>query len=327
MMMNDRNKDDVLSEAAKWITKIHAARLDVSERNKFDEWLRDSENRNAYEALKSCNDGLDSITVEILSGEFEKELHEKVAQQDRFQLPLYRVAASVVFVVLTAAALMLVSYQGIFSSDKIYIATTRGESTQIALDDGSTITLNTMSEAEVASDRFRRTVTVNRGEILFNVERDKERPFLVEMLHGDVRVTGTAFNIRSREIDTAVYVFSGSVEVYPKAGEKILLAAGDGITLDDTGFKGKIERFDEETVLAWREGKARFIGDPLVTVVDELNRYFSTPIVLGDRSLENLPVTGEFDIQDQQTAVTALAIAFSLEQRVEPSKITLLPAQ
>ena len=84
-----------------------------------------------------------------------------------------------------------------------------------------------------------------------------------------------------------------------------------------------LERYDPALVLAWRGGKARFREEPLEEVLISLNRYFKTPIELGDDGLANLPVTGEFDIRDRDTAVKALTLAFNLESRTEPSRVIL----
>lgn len=102
---------------------------------------------------------------------------------------------------------------------------------------------------------------------------------------------------------------------------------GQQIKIDNNGRGGTILNFDANNALAWRNGKARYNTAPLGSVITDLNRYFERPIVLGDPSLADLSVTGEFDVEDQQTVVNALTVAFSLEQTLAPSQIILHPAE
>ena len=117
------------------------------------------------------------------------------------------------------------------------------------------------------------------------------------------------------------------MDVAPNLGPVATLLAGDTIEISAEGSPGAITRYDPSIVLAWRSGKARFREEPLGNVLHSLNRYFDTPIELGDPSLADLPVTGEFDVRDRDTTVRALTLAFNLEGKEEPARIMLNPKQ
>src|SRR3546814_2056524 len=84
----------------------------------------------------------------------------------------------------------------------------------VTLADGSVVTLNKNSELSYPR-RFTgssRTVSL-QGEAFFDVETDREKPFVISVNDVEVEVTGTSFNIKSREEVTEVIVESGSVRV------------------------------------------------------------------------------------------------------------------
>src|SRR5690606_5015875 len=75
-------------------------------------------------------------------------------------------------------------------------ATKVGERLNVRLEDGSIVALNTATVLEVAYSPGRRDVRLVRGQALFEVARNHDRPFIVTA--GDRRVTalGTAFDVR-----------------------------------------------------------------------------------------------------------------------------------
>ena len=89
------------------------------------------------------------------------------------------VAAGIVFGL--AALLVSTGYFEDSDSTVARYATQTGEQRSLALEDGSTITVNTGSQVLVAmTDKVRRVV-MDRGEAYFEVARDPLRPFTVEV--------------------------------------------------------------------------------------------------------------------------------------------------
>ncbi|MFY2564943.1 FecR family protein [Achromobacter ruhlandii] len=187
-------------------------------------------------------------------------------------------------------------------------ATARGERRRVALQDDSVLTLNTATQADVRYTRDERHVALHAGEILFEVSPDKARPFVVDTDLGRVRVTGTRFNVRYDRQRLAVAVESGSVEVATGAWwrrERVLLAAGQGVSLTHPGDALRAEAVDVATLTAWRQGKAIFDNVPLAQVVDEINRYREQPIRVA-AALRGIRIAGVFDVDDTRGFLAAL---------------------
>src|SRR5690606_19817681 len=85
------------------------------------------------------------------------------------------------------------------------------------LSDGWIITLNRNSVLKFAEkyNEEKREVEL-QDEAFFNVHHNPEKRFIVHVNNIHVRVTGTYFNVKSRDERTEVIVESGSVEVKKK---------------------------------------------------------------------------------------------------------------
>ena len=191
------------------------------------------------------------------------------------------------------------------------------------LADGSVAQLNTASKIVVRYSNEERRIELLSGQAFFDVDKDQTRPFVVQLANAAVTVTGTSFDVLRSGDRSAVHVVTGVVDVKPQFGPSSTLLAGDMIEIDGEGRASAVARFDPSLILAWRGGKARFRDEPLSEVVASLNRYFSTPIMLEDEALAALPVTGEFDVRDRETAVRTLALIFGLEATDEPARTVL----
>ena len=72
----------------------------------------------------------------------------------------------------------------------------RGERRVIDMRDGSVITLAAESAIDVRYTSANRLVRLERGEALFKVAHNKQRPFIVEAAGGQVTAVGTAFDVK-----------------------------------------------------------------------------------------------------------------------------------
>lgn len=188
-----------------------------------------------------------------------------------------------------------------------------GERRELALADGSRITLNTHAAVAVDFSRQRRVVKLLEGEAYFQVAHDPTRPFSVVGTHGTVTVTGTAFNVYEQDDKVTVTVSSGRVRLYGEGEEHqaVELSAGLQASHDAQG-SGPVLRVDVTQALAWRSGLLVFNLQPLETVVAELNRYLPGTIVIADPRLRRRVVSGAFDLSHPQHILGAMEKTLAL---------------
>jgi transmembrane sensor len=208
-----------------------------------------------------------------------------------------------------------------------HYATAVGERRTLTLDDGSVALLDTDSALAVHYSRLRREVTLERGRAQFSVARQPQRPFLVHTDLGTVRALGTHFQVRKRADSVEVTLMEGSVEVSAAAGDGktrvTRLAPGEQLDLDAGGHWDK-HAFDAAIVRGWTEGQLVFRDRPLAEVVEEMNRYNTVKIRLGQPALDTLKISGQFYGNDPASLIQALELGWSLRtERPSANEIVL----
>jgi transmembrane sensor len=200
-------------------------------------------------------------------------------------------------------------------------ATTPGSVQRILLPDGTVVTLNGESAAEVNYAGDERRVRLGRGEAHFDVAHDPARPFLVTAGGITVRVVGTAFNVRVATAVVEVVVASGQVRVtapenglaQPGSGRTPtpLLEKGDRVVVPRTGHEAlpAVTRLDPEQLraaLAWQQERLVFADTPLREVVDQFNRRNVVQVRFGDEQLGARLVGGTFAANNVEAFVSLL---------------------
>jgi transmembrane sensor len=189
-----------------------------------------------------------------------------------------------------------------------------GEQRSVLLDDGSLVTLNTASEIEVKYSDHRRLVRLVRGEALFKVAHERERPFDVDTGSAVVRAVGTQFNVDRRADRTTVSVVEGKVQVIadpeenttPATGgtaakeqsETEFLSAAQRLVVTESGMGRPEPIANLAPVTAWTQRQLVFENQPLGEVAEEFNRYNRQHISIQSAQLRTQQVTGVFQAND-----------------------------
>lgn len=183
----------------------------------------------------------------------------------------------------------------------------RGERRVIDMRDGSVITLAAESAIDVRYTSANRLVRLERGEALFKVAHNKQRPFIVEAAGGQVTAVGTAFDVKLASPSKAqVTVVEGVIGIAvrsanPNTQEQITRLARKGEEVSfgvdpeqqaRVAFIGTSAKADIGLATAWTRGMLYFHGEPLVDVIRTANRYASDQIALPTGANGQVPVYG-----------------------------------
>lgn len=183
------------------------------------------------------------------------------------------------------------------ASHVIEMATGPGEVREAELPDGTRVTLNFSSRLQVRYYPRRRETVLDQGEAFFQVAADRSRPFTVDSGASQIRVVGTAFNVRAGPPALVVKVLEGKVELRPDRhaadDRRLLLGAGAGMSVDARDGTRQPLAAGADTVGDWRSGQLVFQQAPLTQVAADLARYLGRPVrVDGDARLAALSVSG-----------------------------------
>jgi ferric-dicitrate binding protein FerR (iron transport regulator) len=163
--------------------------------------------------------------------------------------------------------------------------TTYGQKLTVSLPDGTLVKLNSGSSIaypeEFSGDQ--REVRFS-GEGFFEVEKDPERPFIIESDGVFTKVLGTSFNLRSyaNEGNINVAVVTGKVEIHQLADTSVLVLPEEMGVFDKSKRQITKQVYDTAEVLAWRDGILNFNKTPLPKVLDELEKWYGVKFIMDD---------------------------------------------
>lgn len=207
---------------------------------------------------------------------------------------------------LACAVAAAVSYVNpILSKQEFHAAV--GEQANVQLSDGSHVLLNTASSV-VFEDRLRsREVTLVEGEVMLSVVHSELRPFEVVANTANIRDTGTVFSVRRNEHTVSVAVLEGQVQIsVPAGGQPFVLGAERAAIVSDGQILPISDGPTFETLISWKDQRLEFTSEPLVSLVQEVQRYRKPKIRFSDRTAEAFRVTGGFSSADPDLLLKTL---------------------
>jgi transmembrane sensor len=205
------------------------------------------------------------------------------------------------------------------------------------LPDGSIVELERGAEIAVHFEASVRRVVLARGAALFRVESDASRPFVVLAEGTEVRAVGTAFQVRLGTESVSVLVTEGKVRVEATAsrasvlppaaeGEVPVLRAGQEAIVPRAEFGdaavARVAEVSPEEIrsqLAWRVPRLSFDGVELASAVREINRHNRLQVILADKTLTGLRLSGEFSVDEPEAFARLAAEALGLTLHAEPA--------
>jgi ferric-dicitrate binding protein FerR (iron transport regulator) len=241
------------------------------------------------------------------------------------------VAAACFLLIAATTIYYFVSSSNSSTSYRSSYITQPAEKKSLVLSDGTKVILNADSKLSIAPDfgNGERSVQLD-GEAFFDVAHNASKPFVVHTTRMDIKVLGTAFNVKAYETDDLfeTALIRGSVELSLKKEQKTIMlhpnekyvlrevqpqvaSSVESTTSREIHGEGllpvKIDKVDTSIVeVSWTENKIAFVDEPFAQVVKKLERWYGVPIIVNDGVLlENL-YTGSFRNESIEDVLSAL---------------------
>jgi transmembrane sensor len=337
----NRGANAVHRRASEWLVLLDSGDATADDRKRFEAWLRESpRHRTALDELEETWGRLTAMGDRArVDGNVEPDPDAVLKHLDHIgwarRRPRAAAWAAAAAVVVAAALSALLILPG--ESQTPY-RTDVGERRTVSLPDGSTVDLNTSTELLVEYTDQQRLIAMLRGEVFFDVARDESRPFIVAAGHGAIRAVGTGFAVRLRSPDlVSVTVTEGIVQVTRSSVDRSDAPQTTGTPPAPTvrpGQRAEYNREDTrieavaqdelERAQAWRRGLLVFEDASLAEVIDEVNRYTETRLVLADAELGELRLGGTFRTGRVEALLNVLEKGFGIRvTRDDPHTVTL----
>lgn len=237
-----------------------------------------------------------------------------------------------------------------------------GAKSKIILPDGTVVWLNSGSKIYYAP-QFKdsiRSVELD-GEAFFDVVKDAKHPFVVHTSGIDIRVLGTAFNVKSYESDPTIEttLIRGLIEVVKKnenLGSKIIVrpheklifnkedhslissSINEGINNKGTAASNSIKIIstkisivsipntvpDTELVeTAWIYNKLIVDGETFAEFAKKMERWYNVHIVFQNQNVEAYRFHSVFEKESLEQALKALQLTASFNYKINGNDIEI----
>jgi transmembrane sensor len=246
----------------------------------------------------------------------------------RRRSPAWSVAAAAALAVVAVSTVWSMRNGERFGLPRSY-STVRGEQRIQRLPDGSVLHLNTDSAVTVRYSRSERLVSLDRGQVLFEVAHQDKRPLRVQTDWAGVVAVGTQIDVYRKSSTTTITVVEGYVEVYsgggaPTTGDELSVRLKPGDQLDVGDRIGAPRHVDARAAVAWLQRQIAFQDEPLGEVAAEFNRYGPITVEIDDASLRALPISGIVDAYDTDSFAAYLATLSGVIVQKTPTRIRVL---
>ena len=301
--------------AEAWLARMGRPGVGARDQAALLAWLEADPDRLAqYEQLKA-----DQAALEGLRDVFALDAM-RLRRSERAPAPRRMVLAGGLAVAAIAAGLVLTP---------MLRGEAPGRIVDVALEDGSRVTLDAGSAIRVALDDDVRRVTLERGAAYFEVAHDASHPFQVGVADRRVIVTGTRFVTALTGDGAEISLLQGQVVVGRRdAADKDALRGGLALRPGERAvFRSgdpaiRKADADVEAATAWRKRRLVFQDAPLSTVIAAAARYSDTPLVAVDPELARirvttvLPLEGEGALADRMAALLPIRTERAADGRV-----------
>lgn len=283
----------------------------------WQNWL--SKNEQQLPLVRDAINFLDSLSLKenvIARVETDEALAALHARMEQRTAKLVTMRKPIRWWMTAAAVIVLVTAGLVFwkmNAPQPILQAAYGQLSNNQLPDGSTLILNANSTAKLSKDwqdGKDREVWLE-GEAFFKVAKTAKRSrFIVHTDQLDVIVTGTQFNVMTRDNKTSVLLTEGSVILRTRAGEEYAMKPGEFVEL--TGESLARKEAKEDNVLAWKENKLAFDNTTLQEVAKVISRHYGVSVRVADNSTASRSLTGIMPNNNLDDLLKAIEIALDI---------------
>jgi transmembrane sensor len=222
-------------------------------------------------------------------------------------------AFSAVLVSIPTLYLILAPKRAAVVTQTVMLITNVGEIREVALADGSRVTLDTSSAVKVELAKSGRTAVVERGRARFSIAK-RNAPFTVRVANAAVRVDEGIIDVSKISGDPHLDVIAGTAEVSAD-GMRNRQEVRAPAAVDHPATAAQQVRRLASPAVDWTSGRLSFDGARLAEVAAVANRYGSQKIVIAGPDIGDLRVTGVYKAGDTAGLARSLAAALRLQIR------------
>ena len=327
MSPSDTAQTETDAQAAAWLARVYAPDVSDVDIAGLTAWLEASpDHGHAFDRAEALWLAADGLAQETPGATIIDLAARRVAPRAERGRPAGRHRMWMVMGALAATLVGLAVWPLISNHPAalVIFATAKGEHSDVALDDGTQLHLGSDTRLTVRMTAKARQVDLQQGEVALAVQHDPARPFSVQAGDSTLTDIGTDFDVLRVAGRISVTVKSGAVAVAARRGDTSgpTLHAGDQAVIDEASGDVVQKKVDIQPVYGWQQGQVVYQDEPLSYVVSDLNRYFTTPLVVDDVT-GRLRVNAVIHLDSEASVVKRLQAFLPLEATTTDKAIIL----
>lgn len=334
------------------IAKKKAGGLTLTEQLELRELFRNNEaDRQISEQLDwvydmSMNDTnyVSGDDVENFIATVQASIHRK-QEGESHSINWQKIVAVAALFILIAGIFLYIQQKDVLKDHKQNVVSTqKGSRSYIELPDGTKVWIN--ADTRITYDKSfgkeSRAVTL-AGEAYFDVTHDARNPFIVHTASMDIKVLGTAFNVKAypNDVMAQATLLRGSIEVQLNSGKRLLLAPNEKLIIRSGQEEKKsiapgdavlgrelevinISGNDSGTKSAetgWVTNELVFNKNTIQEMIPVLERWYNVNIEFTGSSTNTF--TGSFNNQTLDDVLQSLKALAGLDYKKENDKIII----
>ena len=203
----------------------------------------------------------------------------------------------------------------------------RGGEYKVRLADGTLVYLNSATRMKypVKFDEKERKVDLS-GEAYFEVAKDPERPFFVEMEGVEVRVYGTSFNVNTHQegnIQTVLVKGSIGVKVL-SSGMESMIRPGQMAEFKQGNTKVDVKDVNVAVYTDWKDGIFRFENQRLEDILTVLSNWYDVDVFYQTASVKELHFSGYMErYKDVSVILEAITLSTGVTFSIQGKTIVV----
>ncbi len=323
--------------------KYLAHECSSQEQQAVEAWLQVEENAREFEILRSMWEGADADPAlvdvnsawERVGGYIQQSGESGAHREDGTPNPALGRSSFMRMMPYLAAGIALLVVSIVFfwpgstsSSEMIDFKNTTADTYKHKLPDGSEVTLRNGSSVLYAQNFGAENRELElKGEAFFEVVRNPEKPFTINVEGTEVKVLGTSFNVDPTE-GVEVKVATGKVKLSaPKTGlkkpESVVLEAGMAARYDQEKAEITDVREVSGNDFFWAKRRLDYRDTPLEEVAKDLKKYYKVKIRFGLAALKDCSLTTTFENESIDSIMLVIKNTFDLTVTQDGNKYLL----
>lgn len=205
-----------------------------------------------------------------------------------------------------------------------------GKKFEVQLSDGTLVHLNAGTSfrypVQFVKNQNRQVYLL--GEGYFEVEKDKQHPFMINTQNVNVEVLGTKFNVDTYtdNLSTDVVLVEGKVSLYKdqKAKENpVYLKPGEKGSADKRHSEIKIEQVNTDYYTAWVKGSLVFKNASFDDIIKKLERHYNVTFINRNKMLGKEIFNARFDNEPIEVVLKYFSDSYAINYDIDRDRITI----